>query len=75
MDWGGFWQDGKHRTCLGRGKLKAVIYCNEVVDPLISPLVQDRQMIFQQGKALSRTVCQTTARQQHVLQWPARHPD
>lgn len=80
MVWAGIYHDGKTDLVTVAGNLTSQRYCNEIIQPVVMPFMQQHNVgIFQQDNARPHTARHT----QHVLRlnnvrvlpWPARSPD
>ena len=81
MVWAGIWHDGRTQLKIIQGTLNAVIYRNDILDPIILPFLQQRNFdhVFQHDNARCNVarVCQDFLNQNHirVLSWPALSSD
>ena len=81
MVWAGICHDGRTQLKIVRGKLNAVKYRDNIIDPIVLPFLQRRNFdhVFQHNNARCHgaRVCQGFLNQYHtrVLPWPALSPD
>ena len=81
MIWAGIYHDGRTQLKFVQGKLNAVKYRDDIIDPIVLPFPQQRNFdhAFQHDNAKSHVarVFQDFLNQYHirVLSWPALSPD
>ena len=81
MVWAGIYHDGRTQLKIVEGKLNAVKYIDDILDPIVLPFLQQRNFdhVFQHdnGRCHVVRVCQDFLNQNYtrVLPWSALSPD
>ena len=79
MLWGGIWHGGRTTAVIIKGTLTGERYLNEIVLPVVAPVVRVEDLVFQDDNARphrSSAVIATVRRLNiQTLDWPARSPD
>ena len=79
MVWAGIWHGGRTAAVTIRGTLNAERYKNDIVLPVVIPIVQENQLIFQDDNATPHRAAtvRSVVRDSWIptLPWPARSPD
>jgi len=81
MVWAGICHDGCTQLKIVQGKLNAVKYRDDFLEPIVLPFLQQRNFdhVFQNDNARCHVarVCQDFLNQNHIriLHWPALSPD
>lgn len=79
MIWGGIWAAGKTTVVRIYGNLNALRYRDEIIIPIVLPIIEQHHIVFQQDNARPHTArivkdCLET-HDIHTLPWPSRSPD
>ena len=79
MVWAGIWHGGKSRIIVVSGTLNGDRYLNEIVLPVVVPLVRTHDLVFQDDNARPHRAASVTSALERestsTLDWPARSPD